>query len=170
MLLAAGCEQSASSSGTALPLPPVDRSTPESATRTLLLTLKAQLDAGARRDAAGVTAAVNRLALEIAAADKILARLPQRDLPPAVRAAAVKQVAGAWARMVSHYAVEFDFDDMRRGSAGEDEVSVLVSARGVKDATWLQIDCSKIGREWRVSRIDFLRGQPTSKPVTGTRP
>ena len=170
LLFAVGCERSNSSDGTALPLPPVDLSTPESATRTLLLTLKAQLDAGARRDAARVDAAVNRLASGIAAAEKIVSRLPQRDLPPAMRTAAVTRVAGAWARMVSHYAVEFDFDDMRRGRAGEDEVSVLVSARGAADATWLRIDCSKIGQEWRVSRIDFLRGQPASKPAAGTGP
>lgn len=165
-----GCRQPNQPATTAAPLPPVDLSTPESAVKSLLLTLQAQLDAGGRRDLAAVDAAIGQLAGRIAAADSILSRLPNGSVPVAKRAEAVNQITRSWGRLVSHYALTFELDNMRRGAQRPDAVSVHVQARGERDTVWLRIDCVKVESDWRVSRIDFLRGEPTSKPAPASQP
>lgn len=165
-----GCRQPNQPATTAAPLPPVDLSTPESTVKSLLLTLQAQLDAGGRRDSAAVDAAIGQLAGRIAAADSILSRVSTRAVPAAKRAEAVSQITRTWARLVSHYAVTFGLDNTRRGAERPDAVSIHVQARGETDTAWLRIDCVKVESEWRVSRIDFLRGEPTSRPAPASQP
>ncbi len=165
-----GCRQPNHPATTAAPLPPVDLSTPESTVESLLLTLQAQLDAGGRRDLAAVDAAIGQLAGRIAAADNILGRVSTGTVPLAKRAEAVKQITSSWARLVSHYAVTFELDNMRRGAERPDAALVLVQAHGQTDTAWLRIDCIKVESEWLVSRIDFLRGEPTSKPAPASQP
>ena len=168
--VASGCRQPNQPDKTALPLPDVDLSTPESAARSLLMTLKAQLDAGGRRDLAAVDAAVAQLAGGIAAADRIMSSWPTGAVSAAKRSEAVNQITRTWARLISHYAVSFEFDKMRRGATRPETVLVLVPAHGKTDTAWLRIDCVEVESDWRVSRIDFLRGEPTSQPASASQP
>ena len=165
-----GCRPPEQPAATPIPLPAVDLSTPEAATRTLMLTLKAQLDAGARRDRNTVRSAAELLSGRIAAEDRIVNRLSVGALAGAARATMVKMVTRNWGGLVSHYAEQFELDGMRRGRSGPDEVVMLVRARGRTDSAWLKIDCVKVESEWRIWRIDFLHGEPTSRPVASSQP
>ncbi len=165
-----GCRQPNQPAATAAPLPPVHLSTPEDTVKSLLLTLQAQLGAGGRRDKAAVDAAIEQLAGRIAAADSILSRVSTRAVPVARRSEALNQITSTWARLVSHYAVAFELDTMRRGAERPDAVSIHVQAHGETDRAWLRIDCVKVERDWRVSRIDFVRGEPTSRPAPASQP
>ena len=153
----------------------VDLTTPENATRTVLLTIQAELRACAHDDMEAAEKLREQL-LAISTADSIghqLARLPR--FKAMLGEDMVKGYIRNWGSKIAYYAEGLHFDRWRRGAADEETVAVIVPASGPDDDALIQVLCLRQkDNNWHVARIEFVtptlaaaaESQPGSQPAT----
>jgi len=162
ILLLSGCRPAAAPPKTALPV--VELDTPQAAARSLLLTLRAYLDARAGHDAPGAGQALEQAAERVAARDVLVARVTrERGRPPKDEARWLRDLVQNWAATIAYYR-QLDFDHVTVRPAGTPrQQEVLVPAAGAADRAVLRLMCVQgdDGR-WRVDGIGFAAPAATS--------
>jgi hypothetical protein len=147
--------------------------TPQDATRSLLTCLRAQRAARARHDGEAVKVAHAQLRA-LAAQDAILRqyetalrgapRNPERELDTFV---------DGWGPIIGYYADGLQLAQMSapQPTGDPDQVHVLVPATSPAGGATIRIECRRgADRQWRVARVDFAAGAPSTRPATTSAP
>jgi len=162
VVLLSGCRPAPAPPKTALPS--VELDTPEAAARSLLLTLRAYLDARAGHDAPGAAQALEQAAGRVAAGDVLVTRVTRaRGRPPKDEERWLRDLVQNWAVTIAYYR-ELDFDHVTVRPAGTArQREVLVPATGAADRAVLRLICVQgdDGR-WRVEGVGFAAPAATS--------
>ena len=170
MVLFSGCRPTPVAPKTALPV--VELDTPQAAARSLLLTLRAYLDARAGHDAPGAGQALEQAAERVAARDVLVARVTrERGRPPKDEARWLRDLVQNWAATIAYYR-QLDFDRVTARPAGTArQQEVLVPAAGAADRAVLRLMCvqGEDGR-WRVDGVGFAAPAATSSGPAAATP
>jgi hypothetical protein len=169
-----GCRRAVTSTSAeqaAVPALDIVLKTPEDATRGLLDTLRAQLQATARGDRAAARRYRDQVVERVAARDQIMARY--RALPghvPQAEAEVLNTLMENWASILSYYANGLALSEMKRSVVGSEGGGAVVDvpAHGPDDRAILRVACVRgPDDEWRILAIGL---EPGLMPTLATQP
>ena len=174
MLATGGCRRAATSSAAgqgAAPATPIVSKTPQDATRSLLVALRAQLQATGSGDRAAARRYRDEVVKYIVARDQLTARY--RALPthaPQGETEMLGALVENWASILSYYADGLALDEMKLGVTGSEGSGAVVDvpARGPEDRAIVRVACVRqADDEWRVLAIGL---EPATAPALSTQP
>jgi hypothetical protein len=152
---------------------PVDLTTPQSAARSALLCIQAELQAVARHDeqaAERYRATLRTLAAETEMRPQLV---QQARLYGLSTEEAFEQITSRWGAVVNYYAQGLEPDRIQCPAVAETipQTFALILARGPDDTAWIRIKCVRCEDElWRIAGVDFQVRSPVSQPASGPAP
>lgn len=171
-ILLGGCAEPQAASGASVEVPLIRQDTPESAARSLLRVLSAQVHAARAADAA-TARRLTQLAVELADRDAILEALTKRAIYQSFTGKdPLEGFVAYWAPTVAYYADGFDLDGAAVVSTSAEGSSVVRVAaadpQGKRAIIELRLNRSAAGK-WHVARLEFARPGVSLAPPASAR-
>ncbi len=171
-LFSGGCGESQPATGGSVEVPLIRQDTPESAARSLLQVLTAQVDAAQAADAA-TARRLTQLTVELADRDAILEALTKRAIYQSFTGKdPLEGFVAYWAPTVAFYADGFDLDSAAVVStSAEGSAVVRVAAndpQGKRAIIELRLNRGS-GGKWHIARLEFARPGVSIAPPTTAR-